>query len=248
MAAVPDRVAVLAVLAEPVRRRVYDHVVASGHAPVSRDGAARALGVPRSVAAFHLDKLVEAGLLVAEYHRPTGRGGPGAGRPTKWYRRGDQEIAVTVPERRYGLAAALLARAVERSARDAMPVTRALCDVAREEGHRIGAALRPGGAEPGGTEPGGTGASGTGASGAAVGTVRARLVQVLAENGYEPRAEGPLVTLANCPFHLLTEEHRDLVCTMNHELISGVADQAGLPRDATRLDPGKGRCCVTITV
>lgn len=243
MAAVPDRVAVLAVLAEPVRRRVYDHVVASGYAPVSRDGAARALGVPRSVAAFHLDKLVEAGLLVAEYHRPTGRGGPGAGRPTKWYRRGDQEIAVTVPERRYGLAAALLARAVERSARDAMPVTRALCDVAREEGHRIGAALRPGGAEAGGAAAGGAGAGS-----AAAGTVRARLVQVLAENGYEPRVEGPLVTLANCPFHVLTEEHRDLVCTMNHELISGVADQAGLPRDATRLDPGEGRCCVTITV
>jgi predicted ArsR family transcriptional regulator len=69
---------------------------------------------------------------------------------------------------------------------------------------------------------------------------------LLAEHGYEPRMSDGLITLANCPFHALGEEHRDLVCHMNHELLCGVAEEAGLPAGAARLDPAPGRCCVTL--
>ena len=76
------------------------------------------LNVGRTLAAFHLDKLVAAGLLEASYARRTGRTGPGAGRPAKLYRRAESERAVSVPPRRYLSAAELLAEAVERAGAD----------------------------------------------------------------------------------------------------------------------------------
>ena len=39
------------------------------------------------------------------FQRLTGRSGPGAGRTAKLYRRSDTEIGVSLPERRYDLAA-----------------------------------------------------------------------------------------------------------------------------------------------
>ena len=89
---------------------------------MSKDQAAAALGVARSVAAFHLDRLVDDGLLVAEYRRLTGRQGPGAGRPAKLYRRAERGVAVSVPPRRYDLAALLLARAVDEATQTNEPV------------------------------------------------------------------------------------------------------------------------------
>ena len=79
-------VAGVAALADPVRRRLYEHVVSRAGA-VGRDEAAAAAGIKRPLAAFHLDKLVAEGLLDVEYRRLTGKTGPGAGRPAKLYRR-----------------------------------------------------------------------------------------------------------------------------------------------------------------
>jgi predicted ArsR family transcriptional regulator len=99
-------------LEDPVRARLYDAVCR--HAgPVSRDTAAAAAGIGRPLAAYHLDKLVDLGLLSAAFQRPEGRRGPGAGRPAKVYSRSGREFAVTVPPREYELAARLLAAAVE---------------------------------------------------------------------------------------------------------------------------------------
>lgn len=90
-------------LAEPVRRRLYRYVVATPDA-IGRDAAAEAAGISRSLAAFHLDKLVEAGLLAVTYRRLSGRAGPGAGRPSKLYLRAPGERAVSLPPRSYGSA------------------------------------------------------------------------------------------------------------------------------------------------
>ncbi|MDQ4008627.1 MAG: helix-turn-helix domain-containing protein, partial [Actinomycetota bacterium] len=106
------QVAAVAALDEPTRRRLYDHVVRQPQ-PVSRDDAAAAVRLPRSTAAFHLDRLVDEGLLDVAYERRSGRTGPGAGRPAKLYRRGEREVAVILPGRRYDLAGELLAAAVE---------------------------------------------------------------------------------------------------------------------------------------
>lgn len=101
----------VAALAEPLRRRLYEYVVAQPQ-EVSRDQAAAGVGVDRAVAAFHLDRLVREGLLEASYRRLGSRTGPGAGRPSKLYRRGPAQVTVSLPQREYELAARLLLRAV----------------------------------------------------------------------------------------------------------------------------------------
>src|ERR671918_660787 len=92
----------LAGLGDPVRR-----------APVSRDEAARAVGISRPLAAYHLDKLVDDGLLEPRYYRRSGRRGPGAGRPAKHYVRAANPIELSLPARDYAALAELLASAVE---------------------------------------------------------------------------------------------------------------------------------------
>src|ERR1043166_1900526 len=87
----------LGALDEPVRRRLYLVVVAEQDSGMSRDAAAKAAGVTRALAAFHLDKLVEAGLLDASFRRLSGRTGPGAGRPAKLYRRSGAPLDVPPP-------------------------------------------------------------------------------------------------------------------------------------------------------
>ncbi|MEV5548607.1 helix-turn-helix domain-containing protein [Streptomyces sp. NPDC052309] len=108
---------VLGVLSDPVRRRLYRHVAAAPE-EVGREAAAEAVGVSRSLAAFHLDKLVEAGLLAVSFRRLSGRAGPGAGRPAKLYRRAEGEHAVSVPPRSYDAAGRLLAEVLENAGLD----------------------------------------------------------------------------------------------------------------------------------
>ncbi|SCG62000.1 helix-turn-helix transcriptional regulator [Micromonospora humi] len=101
----------IAALREPVRRTVYEYVAARAE-PVSRNEVAEGVGIGRTLAAFHLDKLTDAGLLEAT-NAPRA-GGPGAGRPAKLYRRSAAEHTVTVPPRDYRLLAGVLASAIER--------------------------------------------------------------------------------------------------------------------------------------
>src|SRR5215203_943623 len=119
------QVAAVAALAEPTRRRLYDHVVRQPR-PVGRDEAAEALDLPRATAAFHLDRLVADGLLDVHYERRTGRTGPGAGRPTKLYRRAECAVSVSLPERRYYVVGELLAEAVTEAQASGEPAAAAL--------------------------------------------------------------------------------------------------------------------------
>ena len=74
--------------------------------PVSRDQAAAGVGVPRHTAKFHLDRLVEEGLLDTEFRRLAGRRARApAGRPSSTGAP-SREVSVTLPERRYDLAGA----------------------------------------------------------------------------------------------------------------------------------------------
>src|SRR5689334_21949827 len=135
------QVAAVAALAEPTRRRLYDHVVRQA-APVSRDEAAAATDVPRATVAFHLDKLVDQGLLDVVFERRTGRSGPGAGRPSKLYRRAECDVAVSLPERRYDLAGDLLAAALDEADASGEPPRAVLQRSARRRGRQLGADAR----------------------------------------------------------------------------------------------------------
>jgi len=128
----------VAALGDPLRRRLYRFVGAQDHA-VGRDEAARGVGASRSAAAFHLDRLVDDGLLETEFRRLTGRQGPGAGRPAKLYRRAARGISVSLPDRRYELAAGLLATAVTEATDNGEPIDIVLHRVARRRGALIAA-------------------------------------------------------------------------------------------------------------
>src|SRR3954452_17949687 len=188
------RVTGVAALAEEVRRDLYLYVVAEPE-PVSRDQAAAGVGVPRHTAKFHLDRLVDEGLLETEFRRLSGRQGPGAGRPAKLYRRSPGEVTVSLPERHYDLAGRLLAGAIEDSSRDGTPVAEALRSGAQSFGRGLGAQAR---------ERAGVTVTPAAAQPAAC--------DVLAEHGYEPRVVDGSISLQNCPFHRLAQEHTDLVC------------------------------------
>jgi predicted ArsR family transcriptional regulator len=216
------RVTMLGALADPVRRALYRFVADQPDA-VSRDQAADGVDVPRHKAKFHLDRLVEEGLLVTEFRRLTGRTGPGAGRPAKLYRRSRREVSVSVPSRRYDLAGQVLADTVERTLAGT-PAARAISDAAGEAA-RVAV-------DAGVTDPGATDLD--------------RIAGVLTGFGYEPRV-GPDLVLANCPFDRLAVDHRDLVCGMNLAFVRAVADRLGCPDAQTDLDPGEGRCCVRVS-
>ena len=134
-----DPIDAVAALAEPTRRALYDLVAASTEA-VGRDDAAAASGISRELAAFHLDRLVEAGLLQTEFRRRSGRTGPGAGRPAKLYRRAARDITVSLPARQYERAADLMATALQRLPGGSG--IEAAARAARERGTSIGTEAR----------------------------------------------------------------------------------------------------------
>lgn len=217
------------VLADPTRRAVY-RWVREARRPVTREEVAAGAGLSRSLAAFHLERLLEAGLVSADYARPPGRSGPGAGRPAKRYVPSGAEIAIEIPPRSYALAGRLLARAVDRagapgSARDEV------MRVAATEGRALGNAARGRERTTRDPEPG------------------AVLDRVLVDLGFEPVTdEAGEVVLANCPFHALTEVATELVCGMNAALVDGVLDGLGRDDLEARLEPAEGRCCVVVSV
>ncbi|GAB3614230.1 helix-turn-helix transcriptional regulator [Humibacter ginsengisoli] len=148
----PESLTRISALADPVRQRLYEFV-ASRDAPVGRDAAAESAGISRTLAAYHLDRLAEVGLLEVSYARQNDRTGPGAGRPAKQYARSESEVSVTVPPRDFGLLARLLATAAEADETGVVgtALNRAAVDEGVEAGRRGGeliGCLRESGYEP----------------------------------------------------------------------------------------------------
>ncbi len=215
-----ERIRGVALLDDPVRRSLYAYVSAQDHA-VGRDEAARAVGVARALAAFHLDKLAREGLLEVSFHRLSGRSGPGAGRPSKLYRRSALEVDVSLPPRRYGFLARLLAVALERSGSE--PAT-ALVEASEDVGAELGAKAG-GDGDPLADAP--------------------RVLAILEDQGFEPERETDgSILLRNCPFDALAREFPALVCSANMAFMQGLL--SGLGSDALRveLSPDPSRCCV----
>jgi predicted ArsR family transcriptional regulator len=219
----------LGALEDELRRKLYVFVRAEGR-PVSRDEAATATGISRKLAAFHLDKLVDRGLLTHSYARPPGRGGRGAGRTAKYYRPSDRQLDVTIPERRYDLMGSVFLRAL-RSQQHGETGEDAARRAAGETGLEMGRTERRRRAiAPPGPE-----------------RALAVTTQILEETGYEPyRDDRGCMRLRSCPFHDLAEQERDLVCGMNERLIEGVVRGLGNETLDVVLDPVPGQCCVRI--
>ncbi|UTP36979.1 transcriptional regulator [Streptomyces rapamycinicus NRRL 5491] len=196
--------------------------------PVTRDEAAASVGISRKLAAFHLDKLVDAGLLRARYETPGGI--RKVGRRPKVYEPTDAQITVSIPERRHELLADLLLDAVLTEEADEN-AAQAAVRAAERRGRRMGGAARDE------TRPG------------RLGPERGLTVceRLLDEYGYEPVREAPTeLRLRNCPFHPLTAKAPDLVCGMNHAFLAGYVN--GLEVNGVRavLAPEAGKCCVRL--
>ena len=207
----------IGVLHDPQRRAAYAYVSRQRHS-VSRDEAARAVSISRNLAAFHLDRLVEAGFLEVSFRRLTGRQGPGAGRPSKLYRRSNRQIGISLPERRYQLFAGPL-----NEARDARVKTR-LANATRSFGQALGASYR---------RPTGRGSF-------------RMLSHVLDRLGAEPYDDDGAVRLRNCPFDTVAASYPELVCGTNLHLIEGLIEGLEVDRVKARLDPRPGQCCVAL--
>jgi len=217
----------LATLDEPTRGRLYDWVIAQRR-PVSRDEVAAGAGISRPLAAFHLDRLADAGLLAVEYRRLTGRSGPGAGRPAKLYRRAPRQVSASVPPRTYQAAAELLADAVEQLSAEVPPPV--LREAAAAIGRDVGLAARRAAGPRAGR-----------------GRLEAALLGALTERGYEPTIECDEIRLGNCPFDALVADHRQLVCGMNLALADGLLDGLVIGGLQASLAPEDGYCCVRIS-
>jgi len=235
------QVAGVGALAEPARRTLYDYVVAQS-APVSREQAADAVDLPLHSVKFHLDRLVEKGLLDVAFRRLSGRTGPGAGRPSKLYRRSSRELSVSLPARRYDLAGEVLATGFDRCAQDAVPIDQAVRDAARAEGRRIATHLDHEARADAGLEADARSA----ASPVATVSELQRAGSLLARYGFEPKVSEHELCLTNCPFDRLAAGHTELVCGMNLALIGGVLDGLRILTLIPRLAPQSGLCCVRV--
>jgi predicted ArsR family transcriptional regulator len=209
-------IARLCVLDEPARWAAY-LVVRDAERPVTRAEVAERAGVSSRLASFHLEKLVAEGLLEATYAR--GQGPSTVGHPAKRYRPTSLDVEVSIPPRRYDLAAAILAGAFDKNRAD-QPHTM-LAEVAAEYGRQVGVE-----------------ASADGGDGQMLAALRA--------TGYEPSSSGDDVVLRNCPFQNVAAVLPDVICQMNLAFIEGVL--AGVQATAFRavLSPSPGRCCVVL--
>lgn len=206
-------------LADDTRRALYEFVAGQAE-PVGREQAARELGLAVHNVSFHLDRLVTEGLLEVEYRRLSGKTGPGAGRPSKLYRRASQEFAVSLPPRRYDLVGDILAAAVSQAS-EGVPLDKALHSSAHREGLSLGRR----------------------AESLAQGDTLPALAEVLRSQDFEPQVHGEEVVLANCPFDTLAQKHTALICGLNQAFVQGVADGLGSKVTAC-LEPEPARCCV----
>jgi predicted ArsR family transcriptional regulator len=204
-------------LGEPTRRAVY-LAVENARRPMTRLEVADTLHISRRLAAFHLDKLTEEGLLDVHYARPAGRpGGPGAGRSAKWYRASSVEFDLTIPPRRSDIAARVLALTMEQLGPDG-PHHEALLDQARACGTALSQAQ----------------------------AADSSVTDQLGRLGYQPEHRGDgVIELRNCPFHQIVTVARDTACTLNQALLAAYLDERHDTRQAV-LEPAEHRCCVLL--
>jgi predicted ArsR family transcriptional regulator len=189
------------VLADERRRSIYQFAC-HRHGPVTVNEVAEAFNIHRNAAKHHLDRLLEAGLLRAEFKRVNGRRGPGAGRPSKLYTPTDVEVSFSVPERHYDLLAHLLMQALTRG------------DDLETVGARFGRELAD--ASPS-SDP--------------IEGVRGVLDRLGFRPQVETDTDGTLwITTENCPFGWVAmEAPAGEVCRLDRAIVSGVVEGFGWP-------------------
>ncbi|MGH3766170.1 MAG: helix-turn-helix transcriptional regulator [Pseudonocardiaceae bacterium] len=217
----------LAALSDPFRRRLYRFIRRSRR-PVNREQAAASVGISRKLAAFHLDKLVDVGLLSAT-HEPVGQVRK-VGRTPKVYQPTQAVVRISIPEHQHDLLAEVLLNAVIDQ-RAGESVQQAALRLAAQHGEHLGRAERTR-ARPG-----------------RLGAERALTLaqDVLTRHGFEPsRDDLTTMRLSNCPFHPLTAKAPELVCAINHAFLTGFLHGLQATTVHAVLAPHPPECCVQL--
>jgi predicted ArsR family transcriptional regulator len=204
-------------LGDPTRRAVFNYVADTSD-PVTAGDVGITFGIHRTVARAHLEKLVDSGLLSAEFrHRPEG------GRPPKVYRRSDRRIDLQMPARQYELLAELLVSVLERFGEAAELI-------ATEVGFEFGRQWAD-----------------TGRGGSPQECL-APLTEAGAEiSTAEPDGE-LLITRRNCLFREVAARRPRLVCILDRAITDGMLSHADRPlklRDWTRCGDQEAACIHT---
>lgn len=210
------RIAAVASLGDENRRRLFGFIAASSR-PVGRDEAAAALEIPRSTASFHLDRMVQDGVLAVEFRKLGGKAGPGSGRPAKMYRPAQPEVGASVPDRNYDLAGELMATAIERSSAAGEPVREVLLATSYAKGLAM--------------------AEGSGSLEEFL-SAEGYMPNPDGDGGF---------ALENCPFHRLADGHTEVVCAMNGAFLCGAAAGCGVEESRIAGNTTPGQCCARVT-
>ena len=217
-----DAVDAVALLVEPARRQVFEHLQQAGAATIGELTAA--LGMGRTLVSFHLAKLVEAGFVEAV---APDRDVPALGRPAQRYRLTGRELVVSVPDRRYDLLAGVLLESLADHRRGE-PAQAAAERVARRRGEEVAAQWAP---------P---------RKGRA--TRWSRLEGLLSHLGYAPRRTEDGLTVRNCPFDRFRATNTPQVCALNGALSEGYLAGLGLDGEiASHVRACPDSCCVVFT-
>jgi predicted ArsR family transcriptional regulator len=219
---------------DPTRRALYRIAVQAAE-PLSAGEAAAIVGVHRTVARAHLQRLAELGLLRAGVRR-----GPGGGRPAKVYAASTGSLTAALPPRRYERLAGLLAGAL-RGAADTEEAAVAAAEAAgwtygRDEVARLaaaGAAAQEGSCDGERLTP-------------------AAAQRWLDDNGFRATvAAGPTVDicLRNCVFRELAVTDPLLVCSLDRGVVRGLfAAPEGSVQHLSSIAAGDDRCRLQVTL
>lgn len=201
--------------ASPVRgqsRRHVLEVLRAAEGALDVHHVAEHVGLHPNTARFHLDGLVEAGLVE---RRTEDRVNPG--RPRMVYRCVATEASAG--RRSYRLLSEMLTSMVAGTTPQPQ-------EAAITTGEAWGRSLadRPGPSQQIDAEEG----------------IR-RLTTVLTEAGFEPdtiaEQTNPVIPLRHCPFREAAEQNREVVCSLHLGLMRGVLTEVGAPLRADRLEP-----------
>lgn len=207
----PAPIEVHKALADDTRYRLYRYLRLSGR-PVGIRELATRLSLHPNTLRPHLRRLEEAGLVASEVRK-----GPGVGRPQTMYAAVDIEGREGRDHRLLADILAGLLTAPRQRARAQ--------ELAREWGaYLMGrSAPRPGSRKPSGPN-------------------LAVVQEALAEAGFTPRFRRTgtptiEISLRDCPFRDLLDEHRDLVCAVHRGLLEGILSGARPPLAMTDFEP-----------
>lgn len=189
-------------LGDPTRRAVYISIRESSE-PLTSGDIASAFHIHPNVARHHLDKLAADGYLDIVHRRPSGRSGPGAGRPAKYYSVSSKQIDVHFPAHRHDILSEMLVRIIERIAPENVR------EVAEQVGVEVGRELA--------TEIGSPDDSGY------EGAVRS-VVRAMTGIGFGVSSDvaGQRLLMSHCPFGETAASHPDVVCSLDRGMVIGL--------------------------